>query len=78
MLNHPYVLGELARIRRNVYLEEANNHQRVRQAKKEQVAQASLLKRLVAFLDGLRIGAVRPVGDQASLFSDETITAGRR
>jgi hypothetical protein len=78
MLNQSFVLEVLANEHRNDLLKGTTTDQAARQMKEKQYGQASRLKRFVAFLSGLRIGAVRPVGDQASLFSDETITAGRR
>ena len=77
MLNQHFVAA-LANEHRNELLKEADACRTARQAKKEQFVQASRLKRIVAFLSGLRIGAVRPAADQASLFTDGTITAGRR
>jgi len=78
MLNQSFVLEVLANEHRNDLLKGANTDQVARQMKKDQLVQASRLKRIVAFLSGMRIGAVRPVGDQASLFTDRIITAGHR
>ena len=78
MLNQYFVATVLANEHQLKLLKEANTYRTARQAKKEQFLQASRLKRIVAFLSGKRIGAVRPVGDQASLFTDRIITAGHR
>jgi hypothetical protein len=78
MLNQSFVLEVLANDHRNDLLNGTTTDQAARQMKGEGFGQASRLKRLVAFLSGLRIGAVRPVADRASLFTDEMITAGRR
>ena len=77
-MNQYFVATELANEHRNKLLKEASTYRTARQVKKEQSVQASRLKHIVAFLSGLRIGAVRPVGDQASIFTDRVITAGRR
>ena len=68
MLNQSFVLEVLANEHRNDLVKGTTADQAARQMKKEQFMQTSRLKRFVAFLSGLRIGAVRPVADQASLF----------
>ena len=71
MLNQSFVLELLANEHRNDLLKEANADP---STLKEQFERESRLKRFVAFLSGVRIGAVRPIGDQASLLSDGAIT----
>ena len=75
MLNQSFVLELLVNEHYNDLLKEANADP---SASKEQFEHESRLKRFVAFLSGVRIGAVRPMGDQASLFSDGVINTDHR
>jgi hypothetical protein len=78
MLNQYFVVAVLANEHRNYLLKEANADRVVRQVKMNRSVLANHIKRMGARFDGLRIGAVRPVADQASLFTDGAITAGHR